>query len=88
MIHEPRSLEGAAVWDLVLRLGGQLRVAGTRIIGLDLQATFVLAEALGVNKTALAEFFPRIESAIVRRVNEKIDAGSESGRVIGGGEDG
>lgn len=72
------------MWDLFLRLTGQLRITQGRVTGVDLAAAFVLADALGVNKTALAEFFPTLEAAIVRRVNEKLEAGGET-VLIGGG---
>lgn len=48
------------------------------VVGVDLVAAFALAEALGVNKFALAEFFPAMESALVRRMNEQISGGGET----------
>jgi hypothetical protein len=47
------------------------------VVGVDLVAAFALADALGVNKFALAEFFPAMEAALVRRMNEQITGGGE-----------
>lgn len=37
-----------------------------------------MADALGVNKTALAEWFPPLERAIVSRMNERLSESRES----------
>jgi hypothetical protein len=60
------------VWDLVGRLGGQMRVAGRAIIGWDMTAALALARALGVNPMVAAELLPDLEAVMVRRINEKI----------------
>ena len=56
------------------------------VVGVDMVAAFTLAEALGVNTFALAEFFPAMESALVRRMNEQISGGGETpllGPIVG-----
>jgi hypothetical protein len=60
------------VWDLVGRLGGQMRVAGRAIIGWDMSAALALARALGLNLMVVAELLPELEAVMVHRINEKI----------------
>ncbi|WP_426034928.1 DUF7697 family protein [Cypionkella sp. TWP1-2-1b2] len=60
------------MWDLVGRLGGQMRVAGRAIIGWDMSAALALARALGLNLMVVAELLPDLEAVMVRRINEKI----------------
>ena len=64
------------VWDLTLRLGGQLRVVETTIIGFDMTAAFALAGALGVCPIAVAELLPDIEAAAVAARNQRMKEGS------------
>lgn len=47
---------------------GQLRVAGMGgvILGIDMNAAFATAEALGVDRRAVAELLPAIEAGLVR----------------------
>ena len=70
-----RSVEGAQVWDLALKLGGQLRVVPGAVIGWDLGAAMALAQALGVNPLAAAEILPAIEAVAVRAINEQLRSG-------------
>ena len=60
------------IWDLVTRLGGQLRVtaAGT-IVGWDFSAALAMASALGINSAPVAEILPAIEAVMVRAMNEQ-----------------
>ena len=73
----PLSHDGWQVWDLVCRLGGQMRVAGKAVIGWDITAAMALAQALGLNPMVAAELLPELEAVMVRRINEKI--GTEDG---------
>jgi len=60
------------VWDLVGRLGGQLRTAPSgAIIGWDLAAALALARALGVPGVVVAELLPALEAVMVARMNEQ-----------------
>ena len=62
------------VWDLVGRLGGQLRLAPAGgIVGWDLGAALALASALGVPGVAVAELLPAIEAVMVAKLNERIE---------------
>ncbi len=62
------------VWDLVGRLGGQLRVAPSGgIIGWDMNAALALARALGVPGVAVAELLPAIEAVMVAKLNERLE---------------
>ena len=71
-MNQPLSFEGWQVWDLVGRLGGQLRVAPGAVLGWDMGAALAMAQALGVNTLIAAELLPEIEAVMVRKVNEQI----------------
>ncbi|HMQ95541.1 hypothetical protein [Amaricoccus sp.] len=71
-MNRPESIEGWQVWDLVGRLGGQLRVIPGAVIGWDMGAALSLATALGIAPMAAAELLPEIEAVMVRRLNETI----------------
>ena len=62
------------MWDLVGRLGGQLRIVPGAVIGWDLGAAFALGAALGIPAPAIAELLPAIEAVMVRCVNAQIAA--------------
>jgi hypothetical protein len=59
------------VWDLALRLGGQLLVIPGAVIGWDMGAALALAAGLGIAPLAAAEMLPEIEAVMVRRLNEQ-----------------
>ena len=62
------------VWDLVGRVGGQLRVAPSGgIIGWDMSAALAIARALGVPGVAVAELLPPIEAVMVAKLNERLE---------------
>jgi len=66
------------VWDLVGRLGGQLRVAPAGgIIGWNMGSALALARALGVPGVAVAELLPPIEAVMVDKLNERIAENAE-----------
>ncbi len=65
------------MWDLVGRLGGQLRVLPGAVIGWDLSAALALGNALGVPPLAMAELLPVIEAVMVMSLNEQM---ADSGR--------
>ncbi len=71
---------GWQVWDLVQRLGGQVRVSGGMsggaVLGWDMAAALQLGAALGLSPFILAELLPPIEAAMVRKTNEALQAGS------------
>ena len=60
------------MWDLVGRLGGQLRVIPGAVLGWDMGAAFALGHALGINPMVVAELLPELEAVMVRRINEMI----------------
>ena len=60
------------MWDLVGRLGGQLRVAPGAVLGWDMGAALAMAQALGINTLTVAELLPEIEAVMVRKVNEQM----------------
>ena len=71
-------MEGWQVWDLVGRLGGQLRVAPGAVLGWDMGAALALASALGIDTLIAAELLPAIEAVMVRKLNEQME-GSRDG---------
>ena len=77
------SQEGIAVWDLVQRLGGQLRLVagqhGAIVIGWDMTAALAMAAALDIPSLAVAELLPPIEAVMVRKLNEEARAVTGSG---------
>ena len=76
-MNRPQTPEGWQVWDLVGRLGGQLRVIPGAVLGWDMGAALALGQALGLNLMVAAELLPELEAVMVRRINEKI--GDEDG---------
>jgi len=60
------------VWDLVGRLGGQLRATQKTILGWDMCAALAMGDALGVDGMVLVEMLPGIEAVMVRKINEQI----------------
>ena len=58
------------------RLGGQLRVSGSTVIGWDMGAALQLGAALGVCPVTIAELLPPIEAVMVRKINDQTQAGS------------
>ncbi|WP_211276798.1 DUF7697 family protein [Erythrobacter tepidarius] len=44
------------------------------VIGLDMAAALAMAEALGIDRRAAAEFLPAIEAMMVRAINAQIAA--------------
>jgi hypothetical protein len=60
----------------VHRIGGQLRVAGSTVIGWDMGAVLQLGTALGIPSPVIGELLPPIEAVMVRKINEHMRAGS------------
>ena len=79
-LHAPCTVEGWQIWDLVQRLGGQVRVAGgmsdSAVLGWDMGAALQLGGALGLSPLILAELLPPIEAVMVRKINETLQAGT------------
>jgi hypothetical protein len=73
-LNRPETTEGWQVWDLVGRLGGQLRVLPGAVVGWDLTAALALGDALGVPPLAMAELLPLVEAVMVRKLNEELSA--------------
>ena len=71
-LNRPQTLDGWQVWDLALRLGGQLRIVPGAVIGWDLGAALALASALGIAPLVAAELLPEIEAVMVRKLNESL----------------
>jgi hypothetical protein len=64
--------DGWQVWDLVGRLGGQMRVIPGAVLGWDMSAALAMAQALGIDALIAAELLPEIEAVLVRRSNEQM----------------
>lgn len=63
---------------MVQRLGGQLRVVGSVVIGWNMGAALQLGAALGIAPLAIAEFLPPIEAVMVRKINEETRAATSA----------
>ena len=76
-MQKPLTLEGWQVWDLVQRLGGQIRVtggmSGGAVLGWDMAAALQLGVALGLSPFIIAELLPPIEAVMVRKTNQEIE---------------
>ena len=77
-MNRPQTPEGWQVWDLVGRLGGQLRVIPGAVVGWDMCAALAVARALGIDALIAAELLPEIEAVMVRKLNEQME-GSRDG---------
>jgi hypothetical protein len=68
------------IWELVTRLGGQMRVASTMggavVMGWDMVAALALGRAMGLPEWLVAEMLPEIEAAMV---STKAKGGSDGG---------
>jgi len=69
-MNRPQTEDGWQVWDLVGRLGGQLRLIPGAVLGWDMGAALALAAALGIDALIAAELLPEIEAVIIRKMNE------------------
>ncbi len=76
-LNRPRTPEGWQVWDLVGRLGGQLRVIPSAVLGWDMGAALTMARALGIDTMIAAELLPEIEAVMVRKLNEQMEGGRD-----------
>jgi len=74
-LNRPQTQDGWQVWDLVGRLGGQLRVIPGAVLGWDMGAALAMARALGIDTLIAAELLPEIEAVMVRKLNEQIGDG-------------
>ena len=72
-MNRPTTFEGWQVWDLIGRLGGQLRVPPGAVIGWDMAAALELGGALGIPPLAMAELLPAVEAVMVAKLNEQMD---------------
>ena len=72
-MNQPLTHEGWQIWDLVGRLGGQLRVLPGAVVGWDMSAALALGDALGVPPAATAELLPAVEAVMVAKLNEQMD---------------
>ena len=47
------------------------------VLGWDLSAALAMAEALGIDRRAAAEFLPILEAEMVRQLNARMDEAQE-----------
>lgn len=66
--------EGWQVWDLILRLGGQVRVVGgmggLAFLGWDMTAALGLARAMHIDPALVAEILPAAERVAMSKLND------------------
>jgi hypothetical protein len=72
--HSPLTDGGWQAWDVLIRCGGQLRLAPNAcvVIGVDLTAAIALATALGYDVRSIAELLPAAESGLIKALNERL----------------
>lgn len=74
MVNRPASVEGQALFGVVRRMTGQMRVVvgmgGGGVIGWDMTAALALAEAMGVHRSIAADLLPALEAVMVRSMKE------------------
>ena len=62
------------IWELALRLGGQIRVVGhmggISVLGWDMTAALALAKAMDLSGWLVAEMLPEIEAVMVRKMRK------------------
>jgi hypothetical protein len=73
-LNRPQTEDGWQVWDLVGRLGGQIRVVPGAVLGWDMGAALAMSHALGVSPIIAAELLPEIEAVMVRKLNEQMES--------------
>ena len=61
------------VWDLALRMNGQLRAIPGAVLGWDMNAGLAMAAALGIGTFVVAELLPEIEAIAIRKINEQAE---------------
>ena len=70
-------MEGFQIWDLALRMAGQVRAVPGGILGWDFGAALALAGALEINPIVVAELLPALEAVMVRCMNERMKGGGD-----------
>jgi len=74
--NRPVSYEGQLFAELIPWLETQLRVVsggdGVLVLGVDIGAVLALAGATGLPATAVAEWLPAVEAAVVQAVNRRL----------------
>lgn len=58
------------MWQLVLRLGGQLRTDWGRVTGWDMTAALTMGQAMGLPGWFLADVLPEIEHEMLKQLKE------------------
>lgn len=76
-LNRPVTFEGWQIWDLVGRLGGQIRATPGAVLGWDMGAALALASGLGIDALIAAELLPGIEAVMVRKLNEEMEGERE-----------
>jgi hypothetical protein len=64
-LNLPQTAEGIETWDLLERCSGQIRAGMGGPTGLDFNAVFAMADALGYARTGVAELIPAGEAGML-----------------------
>ena len=72
--HEPRTEAGWQAWDVITRCASQLRIApsAVSVLGIDMAAAMLLAEALGYDLPAVADLLQAAETGLANALNERL----------------
>jgi hypothetical protein len=63
---------GWQAWDVTTRCAGQLRLAPSIAIGIDMAAAMTMGAALGHDAYALAELLPAAEAGMITAFNNRL----------------
>lgn len=79
-MNAARTVEGEAVWQLVLSLGGQIRAQilpgrGLIVTGYDMTAALAMADAAGIDRALALAVLPEVEAVMVRDMNKSQGGG-------------
>jgi hypothetical protein len=73
-VSAPLTVEGAGLWALMTRLGGQVRLSagmgGAVYLGWDMTAALALGRAMGLRGWLLAEVLPDCEAVAMAALNK------------------
>lgn len=71
-MNAPEGDAALIAWEVIRRLGGQVRVGPAGVTGLDLSAALALAAAMGADNPLLIDLLPDIEPILVKAWNKSL----------------
>jgi hypothetical protein len=71
-VNAPGGDAALIAWEVIRRLGGQVRAGPNGVTGLDLSAALALAAAMGADNPLLIDLLPEIEPILVKAWNKSL----------------